>query len=187
MIITLTQVKSLLNISGTAKDTLITALIPEAEAKYLQIRNYPFMQIQGDLTDDDKTVSNIRLYPYYQDSNDYYGDGQKVTAAFLNRMDYLYNSANSIDNYITDINIDDNTLEIDTAATTTASNVIFTVYPQGSKMVAAKLIQYMMQSNSMNGLQSETVGSYSWSKSDVGNPYGVPDDIFKSIKRYVNV
>ena len=185
MIITLTQVKSLLNISGTSKDTLITTLIPEAEAKYLQIRNYPFMQIQGNIVNTDKTVSSIRLYPYLSlsDAEIY----ERSVVSFLNRTEYLYNSANSIDNYITDINIDDNTLEIDTAATTTASDVIFTVYPQGSKMVAAKLIQYMMQSNSMNGLKSETVGSYSWSKSDVGNPYGVPDDIFKSIKRYVNV
>jgi len=42
-----------------------------------------------------------------------------------------------------------------------------------------------MNSNSMNGLRSESVGSYSWSKGDTSNPYGVPDDIFKSIKRYV--
>ena len=187
MIITLTQVKSLLNISGTSKDVLITALIPEAEAKYLQIRNFPFIQIQGNIVDDDKTISNIILYPYRQELNDYYITGEMSVAAHLDRMDYLYNSTNSIDNYITDIDVINNTIEIDTAPSATVAGVVFTVYPQGSKMIAAKLIQYMMQSNSMNGLKSESVGSYSWSKSDVSNPYGVPDDNFKSIKRYVNV
>jgi hypothetical protein len=184
MIITLTQVKSLLNISGTAQDTLISALIPEAEAKYLQIRNYPFMQIQGSLTDDDKTVSDIYLYPYTDLS--YAVDCNRSAVSFLNRMDYLYNSTNSIDNYITDIDLINNTVEIDTAASTTALEVVFTVYPSGSKMIAAKLIQYMMQGNSMSGLQSESIGSYSWSAKSAGNPFGVPDDIFKSIKRYVS-
>ena len=32
----------------------------------------------------------------------------------------------------------------------------------------------------------ETVGSYSWSKGNNSNPFGVPDDIFKSITRYIN-
>ena len=185
MIITLTQAKALLQISGTSQDSLITALIPEAESKYLQIRNYSFMQIKGTLLNGDKTVSNISLYPYSALTD--YEIYARSIVSFLNRMDYLYNSANSIDNYVANIDIDNNTIEIDTAASTTVSDVVFTIYPHGSKMTAAKIIQYLMQKNSMNGLRSETVGSYSWSKSDVSNPYGVPDDIFKSIKRYVNV
>lgn len=187
MIITLTQVKSLLNISGTAKDTLISTLIPEAEAKYLQIRNIPFMQIQADITASDKTISNLKLYPYdVLSSLSYVLYDNNTVAAFIDRTDYLYNSEQSIDNYITEIDVENNTVEIDTAPSATATDVIFTVYPKGSKMVAAKLIQYLMQSNSMNGLQSESVGSYSWSKGSSGNPFGVPDDIYKSIKRYVD-
>ncbi len=185
MIITLAQAKALLNITGTSKDTLMTALIPEAEAKYLQIRNIPFTQIQGELNAGDKTVSNIRLYPYSYLSGSI--GNQKTTAAFLDRFEYLYNSANSIDNYITDVDINNNSVEIDTASTGTASNVIFTIYPQGAKYTAAKLISYLSQSNAMNGLQSESVGSYSWSAGSEGNPFGVPTDIYKSIKRYVNI
>ena len=179
MIITLAQVKSLLNIQNTSKDPLIGVLIPEVEAKYLQIRNIPFMQILADTNSGDKTISNIRIYP----EQVLYGYNSSA-ASYLNRLEYLYSSA--IDNYITDIDSNNNTVEIDTAASATAKDVVFTVYPQGSKMVAAKLVQYLMNSNSMNGLSSETVGSYSWSKGDNSNPFGVPNDIFKSITRYIN-
>jgi hypothetical protein len=190
MIITLAQVKSLLNISGTAKDTLISALIPEAEAKYLQIRNIPFMQIQADITSGDTTVSNLKLYPcdVLNSLSSVLYDNNTV-AAFIDRTDYFYNSAQSIDNYVTEIDVENNTIELDTAPSATATDIIFTVYPKGSKFVAAKLIQYFMQSNSMNGLQSESVGSYSYSRGGSqggGNPFGVPDDIYKSIKRYVD-
>ncbi len=183
MIITLSQVKSLLNLTGTSKDTLITALIPEAEAKYLQIRNYPFHMFYGNITNASKTISGITLYP--STVRDLSISSYKSTASFINRMDYLYSSLKSIDNYVTDVNDTANSVEIDSSASSTADSVVFTVYPQGAKMTAAKLIQYLMQSNSMNGLQSESVGSYSWSKGSTGNPYGVPDDIFKSIKRFV--
>jgi hypothetical protein len=190
MIITLAQVKSLLNISGTAKDALISALIPEAEAKYLQIRNIPFMQIQADITASDKTISNLKLYPcdVLNSLSSVLYDNNTV-AAFIDRTDYFYNSTNSIDNYVTEIDVENNTIELDTAPSATATDIIFTVYPKGSKFVAAKLIQYFMQSNSMNGLQSESVGSYSYSRGGSqggGNPFGVPDDIYKSIKRYVD-
>jgi hypothetical protein len=190
MIITLAQVKSLLNISGTAKDTLISALIPEAEAKYLQIRNIPFMQIQADITSGDATVSNLKLYPcdVLNSLSSVLYDNSTI-AAFIDRTDYFYNSSQSIDNYVTEIDVENNTIELDTAPAATATDVIFTVYPKGSKFVAAKLIQYFMQSNSMNGLQSESVGSYSYSRGGSqggGNPFGVPDDIYKSIKRYVD-
>jgi hypothetical protein len=190
MIITLAQVKSLLNISGTAKDTLISALIPEAEAKYLQIRNIPFMQIQADITSSDATVSNLKLYPcdvLNSLSSVLYGNN--TVSSFIDRTDYFYNSAQSIDNYVTEIDVENNTIELDTAPSATATDIIFTVYPKGAKFVAAKLIQYFMQSNSMNGLQSESVGSYSYSRGGSqggGNPFGVPDDIYKSIKRYVD-
>ena len=183
MIITLSQVKSLLNISGTSKDTLITALIPEAEAKYLQIRNYPFHQFYGNITNTSKTITGITLYP--STVRDLSISSYKSTASFINRMDYLYSSLKSIDNYVTEVNDTANSVEIDTAAGSTADSVVFTVYPQGSKLVAAKMIQYLMNKNAMSGLASESVGSYSVSWNSEGNPFGVPNDIYKSIKRYV--
>ena len=184
MIITLTQVKALLNISGTSKDTLITALIPEAEAKYLQIRNIPFLQIQASASTGDKTLTGILVYPF----QDFYTTANGLSGTpvkYLNRMEYIYGGG--IDNYITDIDISANTVEIDTNSPANITNGIFTVYPQGAKLTAAKMIKYLMDANSFSGLQSESVGSYSWSGASGGNPFGVPDDIYKSIKRYVNI
>jgi len=185
MIITLSQVKDLLNITSTAKDALISALIPEAEAKYLQIRNYPFDQFYGSITNGSKTITDIVIYPstvITSTSNDY-----KSTASYIDRMSYVYNSEYNIDNYVTAVNETSNSIEIDTAAEDTVANIVLTVYPQGAKLTAAKIVQYMMSSNSMNGMQSESIGSYSYSRGTTGNPHGVPDDIVKSIKRYINV
>jgi hypothetical protein len=185
MLINLAQTKILLQIASTdtTKDALITALIPEAEAKYLQIRNKPFLQFSGDLTNTDKTVSNVAAYPV-PDDIDVYSDEDFINYN-LSVQSYIFNSANSIDNYITAIDAENNTLEIDTAASTTASTVIFTAYPLGSKLTAAKLIQYFMSTSSMNGLKSESIGSYSYTKSGDGQTAGVPDDIYRSIKRYI--
>ena len=91
------------------------------------------MQILADTNSGDKTISNIRIYP----EQVLYGYNSSA-ASYLNRLEYLYSSA--IDNYITDIDSNNNTVEIDTAASATAKDVVFTVYPQGSKMVAAKLV-----------------------------------------------
>jgi len=185
MIITVAQAKTLLQITGTAKDALIAALIPEAEAKYLHIRNFPFLQFYGDITNTETEITDITLYP--STVRDYSLNYYKSTASFIKRMEYLYNSTNSIDNYVTSVNDTSNSVNIDTAAGATATGVIFTVYPQNCKMIAAKLISYFSQKNSMSGLQSESVGSYSWSKGSDGNPFGVPDDIVKSIHRYPSV
>lgn len=184
MIITLAQVKSLLGMSGTAKDSLISALIPEAEAKYLQIRNIPFLQITASALTGDKTLTGILIYP----GQDFYStaDGMSGTpSVYLNRMEYIY--GNGIDSYITDIDTSANTIELSAASGVNVTDGIFTIYPQGAKLTVAKMIKYLMNSNSMSGLQSESVGSYSWSASSDGTQFGLPSEIYKSIKRYVNI
>jgi len=173
MIITLAQVKTLLQISGTTYDALISALIPEAEAKYLQIRGIPFTRVKGDITASDSTVSNITFYG-------------TNNAVFIDRMEYLYSAAQSIDSYVTDVDADNNTVELYDASSTTATDVLFTVYPQGAKMAAAKIIGYMMNKNAQNGMMSESIGSYSYSKGADSNAYGIPNDIVQSIKRFIN-
>jgi len=182
MIITLAQVKTLLQISGSTYDALISALIPEAEAKYLQIRGIPFTRIQGDITASDNTVSNIALYP----TSNYKSYDAVNHSEYVERMEYLYSAAQSVDSYVTDIDIDNNTIELYDASSTTATDVLFTVYPQGAKMAAAKIIGYLMNKNSQNGMMSESIGSYSYSKGADSNAYGIPNDIVQSIKRFIN-
>ena len=116
MIITTAHAKTLLQITVTTYDTLIATLIPEVEAKYLQIRNIPFLQVSGSIISGDKTISGISAYPY--DFYNFYMIGYS-DVQHINRMDYLYKSTNSIDNYVTDIDTENNTLEIDTAPSKT--------------------------------------------------------------------
>ena len=98
MIITLSQCKTLLQISGTSKDTLISALIPEAEAKYLQIRNFPFHQFYGTITNTSKEITGITIYP--STVRDLSISEYKSTASYIDRMDYVFNETYSIDNYV---------------------------------------------------------------------------------------
>lgn len=167
MIITKDQVKSILNMTGN--DSIISMLIPEAEAKYLQIRNRPFDQLRADTTAASSTLTNVFL-----------SNGDSFKLSMLNRFDYLTND--DIDSYITELT--DSTITVNAPAAESKTDQIFTVYPHTAKYTAAKLIQYLMNKNSMNGLQSENIGSYSWSKNSTGNPAGVPADLYKSIKRY---
>ena len=182
MIITLAQVKTLLQISGSTYDALISALIPEAEAKYLQIRNWPFLQVYGDIVTGDNTITNLALYP----TSNYNTYDAVNHAVYIDRMEYLYSAAQSIDSYVTDVDAYNNTVELYDASSTTATDVLFTVYPQGAKMAAAKIIGYMMNKNSQNGMMSESIGSYSYSKGADSNAYGIPNDIVQSIKRFIN-
>lgn len=184
MIITLAQAKNLLGISGNSKDNLISAMIPEAEAKYLQIRGIPFMQIKASAVTGDKTLTGIILYPENSLISGIIGYNG-TPSKFLNRMEYIY--GNGIDSFITDIDTSANTIELSTASGVNVTDGIFTIYPQGAKLTAAKMIKYLMNSNSMSGLQSESVGSYSWSASSDGTQFGLPSEIYKSIKRYVNI
>lgn len=184
MIITTAQVKAILQISGTSYDNLIGLLIPEAEAKYLQIRGIPFTQIKADITTGDKTVSNIALYPTV---STVFTDFQIVNPSrYLERMEYLYNATNDIDDYITEIDIDNNTVELSGESLNTATSVLFTVYPQGAKMATAKIIGYFLNKQSMNGMQSESIGTYSYTRGSDMNNFGIPMDIVQSIKRYIN-
>lgn len=73
-IVTLSEVKTFLQITDTSKDTLITALIPAIEADYLKIRNYAF-----DLDDDGVTI----IYP----------DGSDYTASLM--IGYALNKNNT--------------------------------------------------------------------------------------------
>lgn len=110
-IITLEKTKIFLGISGSGKDELITALIPEVESLYLHIRNAPFDT----------------------DSND--------------------------------------DLE----------------YPEGSELVAAQMVAFFMSDFSQRGgvLTSESIGSYAWSANQGDLIEGIPQSIYRRIKRYI--
>lgn len=59
-----------------------------------------------------------------------------------------------------------------------------TVYPQGAEGVAAEMVAYKLATlGKMDGIQSETIGSYSYSK-DTDLDHGYPSGIVGRIRRY---
>ena len=54
-------------------------------------------------------------------------------------------------------------------------------YPDGADFTAAKMIGYLLNSNN-NGMQSESIGKYSYSKEEM--LHGYPKSISGRIKRY---
>jgi len=59
------------------------------------------------------------------------------------------------------------------------------VYPIGSDITAAEMIGYKLAAKSNPDLQSETIGSYSYSKSSSSKFMGYPIDIVGAIKKYI--
>jgi hypothetical protein len=61
-----------------------------------------------------------------------------------------------------------------------------TVYPVGSDITAAEMIQYKLNNSTINyELQSETIGSYSYNRSTASRNKGYPSEIVSAIKRYI--
>lgn len=60
------------------------------------------------------------------------------------------------------------------------------VYPLGSKLTAAAMIEYRMNAGKTSGVQSESLGKYSITYQTGGGANGYPASITGSIKRYVS-
>ncbi len=92
-ITTLEQVKAVLDITGTDKDSVITALIPMVEEDYLSLRNKAFD------TDDGITVypagasmTAIRMIEYHLVGKPMNGTAGTVTSESLSRYSVSYAS-----------------------------------------------------------------------------------------------
>lgn len=58
-------------------------------------------------------------------------------------------------------------------------------YPKGSALTAALMVGYLLQAPRVSGgLDSESLGDYSYSRSDVGRD-GYPAQVISSIRRFV--
>lgn len=92
-ITTLEQVKAVLDITGTDKDSVITALIPMVEEDYLSLRNKAFD------TDDDITIyptgasmTAIRMIEYHLIGKPMNGTAGTVASESLSRYSVSYAS-----------------------------------------------------------------------------------------------
>jgi hypothetical protein len=166
-ILTTEKVKEFLQITSTTYDTLINALIVEAESLYLLERNLPFYKITGNTTTGNFTIESI--------SN----------LKAVSRMDLL--SSTSQTGIITAIDTDNGYVTLDTAATATTEEENFIVYPKGYRYIASKIIGWLMSKQTMSGVKSESFRSYSYENDDMSVLSGLPQTIANNITTFAGV
>lgn len=168
---TLAEVKAILQITVTTYDTLITTLLPIAQAKYLEVRGINFFEFNANIAvsspsiqitdENDLTLMNIK-----DKVETSYDDGIKMRGRVLRKV---------VVAGITYVVLDAN-------ATATVIDQPFIIYPGSADYVIAKMIDYFMNKDNGNGYKSETFGSYNYTKFDVKS--GLPTDITDFINSY---
>ena len=201
-ITTLANVKTLLNITSTTNDAWITALIPQVESDYVHIRGKPFdvgtrvnIETTG-LSQDEELliVINDGDYEIELEADDMAG---MITRRIKNQMlpSQYYSifatatTSTSADMYFVDrleewlesYSVMDLSVETTAAGVTTTVTKMQNVYPAGSELTAAQMIQHQMSKPA--GVQSESLGDYSVTYGAMGQG-GYPQAITGQIARF---
>ena len=209
-ITTLANVKTLLNITEPSKDAWITALIPQVESDFVKIRDKPFdiatklnIATTGLPADEEIEIEvgnsaavggtasgleyDIRLRS--GDAADMIAYrivvGMKPSGYF--NFSLGTNTTASADIYLTErfpawqewLSALDITVTASTSLTATVTKME-TLYPAGSEMTAAQMIQYQM--SKPGGLKAESLGDYSVTYDDAAGGY--PKSIMGQIVRF---
>lgn len=199
-ITTLSNVKNILNISDNDSDIWIVSLIPQVESDYLHIRNKPFnvgtkinVETTGLSADEDMTI-DIGDSEYEIELKD--GDTAGIIARrVVNQMkpNRYYeilaplSNSTSADIYVTEkyenwtesMSVLDLSVTASTDITATVTK-LQTIYPDGSELTAAQMIQHQM--NKPAGVQSESLGDYSVTYAEMQGGY--PRSITGQITRF---
>jgi len=163
-LLTLTEYKTFPCYNATQTDAIITALLPEIEANFLEIRGKDFYRIEADITDTSAILTNI----------------DNITG--IHRGDYIFNS--NVEGSVVDLDISGitGTITLSNSATSTLEDLDFVVYPSGAKRIAAYMLNYQIENYA--GAGEESIGSHSM---DYGNDllHGYPRTIIGTVRRYI--
>jgi len=168
-IITLAEVKAILQITATTYDTLIGILIPIAEAKYLEIRNIPFFTFEATIT------SGSGIIDLYTPD-----DFKKIN--IQDKIETRDDSGVKLRGLATYLDTDDVAVTVNANSTTTESEAELVVYPGSADYTLSKMIDYYMNRDNASGYKSETFGTYNYTKFDIKNE--LPRDITGLIDSY---
>lgn len=165
-IVTRDEVKTFLRIENVDQDALIDALIPQAEGLYLKIRGIDFFTFEGDLATTSTIITDIA-----DDDFTYIKKGKVVE-----------DLDNGFRAFVTLVEADENQITTNIAATYDGDNITLTIYPHGAQLVASKIIGYFLEKCSANGIKSESIGTYDYTKFD--SMSGLPADITCLVEKY---
>ena len=203
-ITTLSNVKSILGITSTADDAQITALIPQVEEDYINIRNKPF-DVATKVTYSDASTAGGEIEFSIGSKSELVEFNAGDTVAIIARKTrnqikptpYYSIDPTSDAVYFTEkheqvtdsISVLD--LEAESTSVTATVTKMQTVYPKGAEFTAAKMIQFHMTAGTAAGglgKTSETLGDYSvtFASGQGANIGDYPKDVVGGIKRYVS-
>ena len=185
MIATLAEVKALLGITDTSYDTRITALIPIVEIDLLEECNNTFtnksISFGGTCTITTAgSVYKIECSDGGMDEVDF-AVGDWIWLAGSTRNDGYYSIAS----------IDDKYIEVDeilvAQATSSTMSLTLISIPAAIKIYFAKMVAWQLYHIKDDGLQSESIGNYSYSRSALASDAGYPSTFLGGLAKWKNI
>jgi hypothetical protein len=182
MIVTLNEVKSLLQITEIAKDTFISAMIPIVQDFVFIYTNNYFEILTEDIYRDDNTISFVKGTP--SKIND--SRSQFVSMGFVKDIHVRVQGSKFNDGVYEVANVDAGSLTLDSdeelvneAVDSEVVTLITVVkFPKGIKLPVAKLIGFHLDPKNAKGVQSESLGDHSISFQSGGNyPQSLLNDL----------
>jgi hypothetical protein len=185
MFATLAEIKALLGISDTTYDTRITALIPMVEIDLLEECNNTFtnkaISFGGICTITSAgSVYKINCADGKIDEADFAtGDWIWLTGSMRN--DGYYSIKSIAAGYI-EVN------EVLTAqADTSTMSLTLIDIPSAIKIYFAKMVAWQLYHVKDDGLQSESIGNYSYSRSALASDAGYPSTLLGGLAKWKNI
>jgi len=174
-ITTLAKVKTVLGISGTTQDALITELIARVEEDYKVIRNRDWdTEVEDErvgVGDGSTLEFTLAKHPVIYDSEYIYVGGSLS-------KDYSLNLTTGVITFTT---------APDAGKRVTADyEAVNTYYPDGAELTAIRMVGYLIETQKAQGIQSESLGDHSitFDKSDF--ILGYPKSIVGNIRRHTS-
>lgn len=171
---------TILYIVGETVEAQIDALIPVIEADYERIRNKPFLRFRATSVLASKQLSGITV-PDENALNLVCATGA-IAGIFEKLARGMRCEGTGISGAVDAFDALNYTIDLDTAATASAEDVLCTCYPAGSDYTAALMIGYNLYKR--HGLKSESSGGYSYSEEEMVEGY--PKSITGMIERHVS-
>lgn len=188
MIITLEEVKTLLQITNTDSDSLIIQLIPLVLTDVLEITNNYFLDTNirynsNTISFSSTVVSSTPIYTI-QDSNSMFITEYLEKATDINITGSKYNDGNYSVDSVTSNSITLNSNYNTSLTTESSGNDVYITrvnYPKSIKLILANMIKYRMQKNLGDGIKSKKIDDYSVTYDSI-NKGGYPKSIISSLE-----
>jgi len=188
MIITAAEVKSLLQISGSAYDSFIDAMIPVVQDFVIQYTNNYFEILTDSVYRDTNTLSFVTGSPAkINDSQNKFVDMGFVAGIHIRVNGSKFNDGiykvDSVSARTLTLSSDDS-LTNESEDSEVVIKITVVQFPKGIQLPVAQLIGYNFEKRNMKGVQSERLGDHSISYQSGG---GYPKSLLEGLNQYRNL